>query len=118
MLITILKSKIHKAHITDKNLNYEGSIVIDKSLMQAANIIPFERVEVFDINNGARFDTYAIEGDRGVISVNGAAARLVEKDDILIIIAYCQVEPYIELKPEPYIIYVDQFNEVSSLSLV
>ena len=111
MLITVLKSKIHGAHVTDINLNCEGSIVIDKSLMKAANIVPYERVEVLNVNNGERFATYAIEGmpESGIISVNGAAARLVEKGDVLIILSYCQVEPYIELKPEPIIISMGDF---------
>ena len=94
MLITVLKSKIHRVCVTDVNLNYEGSITVDKALMAACDIIPFEQVDVLNLNNGARFSTYVIEGDTGVISVNGAAARLVVKGDMLIILSYCQVEAH------------------------
>ena len=81
MQTDFLKCKIHRATVTDANLNYEGSITIDKALMDAAGILPFEKVGVLDINNGARFDTYVIEGEAesGTICLNGAAARMVQK---------------------------------------
>ena len=86
---TMLKSKIHRARITECNIDYEGSITIDKLLMDAADILPYERVEVLNIYNGARFSTYAIIGDSGsgTICINGAAARLVAKGDMVIILS-------------------------------
>lgn len=95
MTIEILKSKIHRVSVTDANLNYIGSITIDEDLMDAANIIEYEKVAVVNNNNGARFETYVIKGERGsgVICTNGAAARLVQPGDILIITAYAQMTP-------------------------
>ena len=86
----MLKSKIHRARVTDGNIAYEGSITIDKKLMEAADILPYEQVHILNINNGARFHTYAIEGKEngGEICLNGAAARLVAKGDIVIILTY------------------------------
>ncbi|MCJ7654050.1 MAG: aspartate 1-decarboxylase, partial [Dehalococcoidia bacterium] len=87
---TMLKSKIHRARVTRCNVDYEGSITIDKDLIEAADLLPYEKVDVLNINNGARFHTYVIEGERGSgeICLNGAAARLVAKGDIVIIISY------------------------------
>lgn len=89
----MLKSKISYACVTDTNLNYEGSITIDKTLMQAADILPYEQVHVLNVANGARFTTYAIEGEEnsGVVCLNGAAARLTIKGDSIIILTYAQV---------------------------
>ena len=111
---TMLKSKIHRARVTQVDLDYEGSITIDRSLMEAADILPFERVEVLNINNGARFSTYAIEGeaDSGIIGVNGAAARLAITGDLVIILSYCQV-PYDEaVRITPTIVRVDSENRM------
>ncbi|MEO0198472.1 MAG: aspartate 1-decarboxylase [candidate division WOR-3 bacterium] len=93
MLITMLKSKIHRIKVTDKNLNYEGSITIDQDLMDQAGLIPYERVEVYNINNGERFSTYAIPGKRGSMEcvLNGATARKGEIGDLLIIVAYAEL---------------------------
>ena len=90
---TMLKSKIHRARITEVNVSYEGSIAIDPVLMEAADILPYEMVQVLNINNGARFETYAIEGEKesGTISINGAAARLAAKGDTVIILSYHSV---------------------------
>ena len=86
----MLKSKIHRARVTGLDIEYEGSITIDKRLMQAADILPYEQVEVLDLHNGARFNTYAIQGDEeGEICLNGAAARLAARGDTIIILAYC-----------------------------
>lgn len=117
---TMLKSKIHRARVTQVNLDYEGSITIDKSLMEASNILPFERVEVLNINNGARFSTYAIEGEAnsGVIGINGAAARLVAKDDITIILSYCQVLDNEAMVMTPTMVYVDSKNRILSSPFV
>lgn len=90
MLVQLVKSKIHKVRVTEANLNYVGSITIDQDLMDAVGILPGERVQVVDNNNGARLETYTIPGERGsgVICLNGAAARLVQPGDIVIIMAY------------------------------
>ena len=113
---TMLKSKIHRARVTQVNLDYEGSITIDKFLMEASNILQFERVEVLNINNGARFSTYAIEGEAnsGVIGINGAAARLVAKGDIVIILTYCQVPDSEAMFMTPTIVKVDSKNRILS----
>jgi len=111
---TMLKSKIHRARVTQVDLDYEGSITVDRSLMEAGDILPFERVEVLNINNGARFSTYAIEGEAntGVIGINGAAARLVAKGDIVIIISYCQVPDDEAINMVPSIVRVDSQNRI------
>ncbi len=111
---TMLKGKIHRARVTQVDLDYEGSITIDRSLMEASDILPFERVEVLNINNGARFSTYAIEGEAnsGIIGINGAAARLVAKDDIVIILSYCQVLDDEAISMTPIIVHVDSQNRI------
>ncbi len=109
----MLKSKIHRAHITDGNIDYEGSITIDKELMQEADILPYEQVHVLDINNGARFITYAIEGEKGEICINGAAARLVTKGDTIIILSYCHVEDEEARNFIPKLVYVDAQNAIT-----
>ncbi len=111
---TMLKSKIHRARVTQVNLDYEGSITIDKLLMEASDILPNEQVEVLNINNGARFSTYAIEGEAnsGVIGINGAAARLVAKGDMIIILSYCQLPDDEAIAMEPTVVYVDEKNRV------
>ena len=110
----MLKSKIHRATVTDANINYEGSITIDAGLMRAADILPYEQVHVLNINNGARFTTYAIEGAEGSgeICMNGAAARLAVKGDLVIILTYTQI-PEEHLKNyKPRIVYVNEKNEI------
>lgn len=105
----ILKSKIHRCRVTDKNINYEGSITIDRELMDAAGLLTYEIVDVFDINNGSRFSTYVIEGKKGSgdIILNGAAARLVEKDDLIIIVASTVLETEEAVNFHPKIVHVD-----------
>lgn len=112
-----MKSKIHRARVTDLNINYEGSITIDKKLMQEADILPYEQVQILNINNGARFSTYAIEGEpgSGQICLNGASARLVCKGDIIIIITYAQVEESMAVDFTPVIVYVNQNNEITGI---
>jgi aspartate 1-decarboxylase len=110
----MLKSKIHRARVTDANINYEGSITIDKALLRAADIIPYEQVHVLNVNNGARFTTYAIEGEegKGDICLNGAAARMAVKGDIVIILTYTQVAEA-ELKDfHPRVVHVNENNEI------
>ncbi len=108
----MLKSKIHRARVTDANINYEGSITIDRKLMELADILPYEQVAVLNINNGARFDTYAIEGERGEICLNGAAARLAVKGDLVIILSYCHVDDAEASNITPKLVYVDEKNAI------
>jgi aspartate 1-decarboxylase len=108
----MLKSKIHRATVTDANINYEGSITIDRDLMDAADMLPYEQVHVLNINNGARFTTYIIEGERGKgdICLNGAAARLAVKGDLVIILTYAEV-PDDQLKDyRPKVVHVNAKN--------
>ena len=111
---TMLKGKIHRARITSLNLDYEGSITIDRRLMAEADVLPYEQVQVLNINNGARFTTYAIEGKResGQICLNGASARLAKKGDIIIILAYCQVEDSEAINFLPRLVYVNSQNMI------
>ncbi|HEY4035298.1 MAG TPA: aspartate 1-decarboxylase [Ktedonobacteraceae bacterium] len=115
MLRTMCKGKIHRATVTQANLNYVGSITIDQDLLEAANIYPYERVQVVNINNGSRLETYAILGARGsgVICLNGAAARLTAEGDKVIIISYAQYteEEIRTLVPE--IVFVDEDNKIT-----
>ncbi len=113
MQIELLKSKIHRATVTDANLNYEGSITIDKALMEAAGILPFEKVGILNVNNGARFDTYVIEGERdsGTICLNGAAARMVQKGDLVIIVAYVSLTPEEARVWKPVVVRVNAQNK-------
>jgi len=109
MILTLLKSKLHRAVVTQSDLHYEGSITIDSDLMEAAAILPYEQVDVLDINNGARFTTYAIEGARGsgIIGINGAAARLVQAGDLVIICTYCQLDQANALTHAPRVVLLD-----------
>ena len=112
MILNVLKSKIHRAVVTGADLNYEGSIAIDKKLIKAANLNKFERVEIYNINNGERFATYVIEGKDGEISLNGAAARMVQKNDLIIIACYAQIDEK-EIKSfKPKIVFVDEKNVI------
>jgi aspartate 1-decarboxylase len=111
---TMLKSKIHRARVTGLNLDYEGSITIDKRLMAEADILPYEQVQVLNLNNGARFTTYVIEGirDSGQVCLNGASARLAKKGDIILILAYCQVEDSEAINFLPRLVYVNSQNRI------
>ncbi len=114
MIRSMCKSKIHRARVTDANLNYIGSITIDENLMEQAGILEYEEVHVLNINNGQRFITYALKGERdsGVICINGAAARLVSRDDLVIIVSFAGFNEE-ELKSfKPKHIYVDLNNKV------
>lgn len=112
---TMLKSKIHRATVTEANIQYEGSITLDKDLMEAADILPFEQVHVLDIDNGSRLETYVIEGERGsgVICINGAAARLVSAGDKVIIISYQTISEADALNLVPKLVYVDSQNAIA-----
>lgn len=113
MLIEFLFSKIHRATVTDANLEYVGSITIDETLMNAANLKEWQKVEILDINNGERFQTYVIKGeaDSGVICLNGAAARKVQKGDKVIIVSYAQFTQEERNGFEPTIVIVDDNNK-------
>ncbi len=114
---TMLKSKIHRARVTDANLDYEGSITIDKKLMREADILPYEQVHVLNINNAARFTTYAIEGAEGSgqICLNGAAARLAAKGDIVIILTYTSVPENEAHDYVPTIVSVNERNMITGV---
>ncbi|MDR3555222.1 MAG: aspartate 1-decarboxylase [Syntrophobacteraceae bacterium] len=109
---TLLKSKIHRARITDANLNYEGSLTIDSDLMEAADILPYEQIKVYNINNGARFDTYAIAGPagKGDICLNGAAARMGAPGDLIIIATYANFDQSEIVAHKPAVVLVGSGN--------
>ena len=111
---TMLKSKIHRATITGSDLNYVGSITIDPDLLEAADILAHEQVHVVDVDNGARFETYTIAGERGsgVIQVNGAAARLVHSGDTIIVISYADYSREDLESYEPVVVHVDRDNTI------
>ena len=113
---TMLKSKIHRARVTDCNIDYEGSVTIDSNLLKAADILTYERVEILNVHNGARFSTYAIEGNPGSgdICLNGAAARLANRDDIVIILTYHEVPSDEAAHVKPRMVYVDSRNRIKS----
>ncbi len=114
MLLTLCKSKLHRATVTRADLHYVGSITIDRALLDAAGILPFERVQVVDVANGERFETYAIAGAAasGTICVNGAAARLVHVGDPIIIIAYAQFTPEEARRHQPAIVLLNPDNSI------
>jgi aspartate 1-decarboxylase len=110
----MLKSKIHRATVTGADLHYEGSITIDQDLLEASDIIPYEAVAVWNVTNGNRFETYAINGERGsgVICINGAAARLVSPRDLVIVASFVDMENSEALKHEPKLVFVDDRNRM------
>jgi aspartate 1-decarboxylase len=116
MVITVFKSKIHRATVTQADLNYIGSITIDENLMEASNIVEHEKVQIVNVNNGERLETYVIKGERGsgTICLNGPAARKVAVGDIIIVISYCQLtmEEYKTHKPH-YGIHVNSSNQLT-----
>jgi aspartate 1-decarboxylase len=114
MIIELLKSKIHRAKVTQAELNYVGSITIDEDLMDAANIIANEKVQIVNNNNGARFETYVIKGERGsgIICLNGAAARMAQVGDIVIIMSFTWMEMDEARKYEPVLIFPDGDNKL------
>jgi aspartate 1-decarboxylase len=115
MMRTMLKGKIHRATVTEANVDYVGSVTIDAGLMEAADILPFEQVQVVDITNGARLETYAIEGERGsgVICLNGAAARLVHEGDLVIILSYASLTEEEVARHRPKLVFVDASNRIT-----
>ena len=114
MLINVLKSKIHRATVTQAELNYVGSITIDQNLMDAAGLIEYEKVQIADVDNGARLETYVIAGEAGsgVICLNGAAARLVQPGDLVIIVAYATMSEDEAKSWKPTVVHVNAKNEI------
>ncbi len=114
MLLTMMKAKLHRATVTQADLHYEGSIAIDRDLLDEAGIFPHEQVDVLNITNGARFTTYAIEAPRGsrVFGVNGAAARLVQKGDRIIVVTYCQMPAEEARNYNPAVVLLNEDNDV------
>ncbi|TVQ03299.1 MAG: aspartate 1-decarboxylase [Balneolaceae bacterium] len=113
MKLTMFKSKLHQMRVTEANLMYEGSITIDQDLLDLAGILPYEKVAVVNITNGSRLETYTIPGDRasGICCMNGAAARLTQVDDRIIVIAYAQMEPEEARNHKPTVVVVDEHNK-------
>ncbi|MET0954283.1 MAG: aspartate 1-decarboxylase [Aeromicrobium sp.] len=114
MIRTMMKSKIHRATVTQADLHYVGSVTIDQDLLDAADLLPGELVHIVDVDNGARLETYTIAGERGsgVIGINGAAAHLVHPGDLVILIAYAQMEDAEARTFEPHVVFVDADNRV------
>ena len=112
MFVEMCKAKIHRVTVTDADLNYEGSITLDPDLMDAAGILRHEKVQVLNISNGERLETYVIEGERGTgtVCLNGAAARLVSKGDLAIVVAYCVMDEKEAMNHTPRIVLVDKDN--------
>ena len=115
MNLTMLKCKIHRAKVTEANLNYEGSITIGRDLCQAAGLIPNEKVDIYNCDNGKRLATYVIVGEPGTIGLNGAAARMVHAGDRVIICSYGQMEELEAAKHVPTLVFVDENNKIKDL---
>ncbi|MGH3703279.1 MAG: aspartate 1-decarboxylase [Agromyces sp.] len=117
MFRTMLKSKIHRATVTHADLHYVGSVTVDRDLMDAADLLPGEQVSIVDVTNGARLETYVIEGERGsgVLGINGAAAHLIHEGDLVIVISYAQMEDGAARTFQPSIVHVDAANTAVSL---
>ena len=118
MLINVLKSKIHRATVVQAELNYVGSITIDEALMEASGIYEYEKVQIVDVDNGNRFETYVIAGEKnsGMICLNGAAARMVSVGDKVIIMCYAQMTPEEHNTNKPKVVFVDDDNKISRIS--
>lgn len=116
---TLLKSKIHRATVTEANLDYEGSVTIDRDLMDSANIVDHEQVHIYDVTNGSRLSTYAIPGPRGsgVICINGAAAHLVRKGDLVILATYAEFEEQEIRAHRPRVLFVNESNQVANVGV-
>ncbi len=114
MELTLLKGKIHRATVTQAALDYVGSITVDLDLLEAAHILEYEKVQIVDVNNGNRFETYTIAGERGsgIICLNGAAARQVQVGDLVIIMAYAQMNEIEAQNHKPYVVLTDSSNKI------
>lgn len=118
MTVTMLKSKIHRATVTQAELDYVGSITVDVDLLEQAGIFEYEKVQIVDVNNGARFETYTIAGERGsgVMCLNGAAARMVQTGDKIILMTYVNVTPEEAKELRPTVLFVDEKNQVTKVT--
>lgn len=118
MRLTMLKGKIHRAKVVQAELNYVGSITVDEDLLDASGILEYEKVQIVDIDNGARFETYTIAGERGsgMICLNGAAARCVSVGDKIIIMAYCEMEREEAMDHKPSVVFVDEENRINRVT--
>lgn len=118
MTITMLKAKIHRATVTQAELDYVGSITVDIDLLEKSGILEYEKVQIVDVNNGARFETYTIAGERGsgVMCLNGAAARMVHAGDKIIMMAYADVTPEEAKELRPTVLFVDDENKVIKIT--
>lgn len=118
MTITMLKAKIHRATVTQAELDYVGSITVDMDLLEQAGILEYEKVQIVDVNNGSRFETYTIAGEcgSGVMCLNGAAARMVQTGDKIILMAYAQVTPEEASELRPTVLFVDEKNKVTKVT--
>ena len=118
MRLNMLKGKIHRATVKQAALDYVGSITIDVDLLEASGIIEYEKVQIVDVNNGARFETYAIAGERGsgLICLNGAAARCVQPNDKIIIMCYCDMDEEEAKAHKPKVVFVDDENKISRIT--
>lgn len=114
----MLKAKIHRATVTQAKLDYVGSITVDMDLLEQAGILEYEKVQIVDVNNGSRFETYTIAGERGsgVMCLNGAAARMVQTGDKIILMAYAQVTPEEASELRPTVLFVDEKNKVTKVT--
>lgn len=118
MTISMLKAKIHRATVTQAELDYVGSITVDIALLEQAGILEYEKVQIVDVNNGSRFETYTIAGERGsgIMCLNGAAARMVQTGDKIILMAYAQVTPEEAQEMRPTVLFVDEKNQVTKVT--
>ena len=118
MTISMLKAKIHRAVVTQAELDYVGSITVDQQLLEESGILEYEKVQIVDVNNGERFETYTIAGERGsgIICLNGAAARMFQRNDKIIIMAYAQVTPEEAKEMKPTVLFVDDNNRVTKVT--
>ena len=118
MTIKMMKAKIHRATVTQAELDYVGSITVDMDLLEQAGILEYEKVQIVDVNNGSRFETYTIAGERGigVMCLNGAAARMVQTGDKIILMAYAQVTPEEASELRPTVLFVDEKNKVTKVT--
>ena len=117
MLVTMLKSKIHRATVTEADLHYVGSLTLDPDLIEASGMLPYERIQVLNVNNAERFETYIIEGKRGsgVVCLNGPAARLGVRGDVIIALTYCQMELEEAKRHVARTVHVDEHNRITSI---
>ena len=118
MTIQMLKAKIHRAVVRQAELNYVGSITVDSELMKAAGIFEYEKVQIVDVENGSRFETYTIAGEpgSGMICLNGAAARMVQPGDHIILMSYCDMTPEEAKNHQPQVVFVDEENRISRIA--